>query len=200
MLLLFVCCFGEGFFKAPSSTSTSPVQLNLFGQFVGCLYGKFNVHQRSTQPQLAICQAVQMSCKNIPSLGQLFIKCEDIPRRYSAVLCLELSLVTLPVDSGRSCIFSPSCKAIHSEKEGGKKKKKKSKHPPPWCSSELSPLLWLAKQLVLIHLSPLLIKNKKCHSLLELQDPPSGEAGLSGCCIYWESSGRVEVVCSAGCS
>lgn len=122
-----------------------------------------------------------MSCKNIPSLGQLFIKCEDIPRRYSAVLCLELSLVTLPVDSGRSCIFSPSCKAIHSEKEGGKKKTKKTekrrKHPPPWCSSERSPWLWLAKQLVLIHLSPLLIKNKKCHSLLELQDPPSGKPG-----------------------
>lgn len=122
-----------------------------------------------------------MSCKNILSLGQLFIKSEDIPERYSAVLCLELSLVTLPVDSGRSCIFGPSCKAIHSE-EGGKekeeKKKKKGKHPPPQCSSELSPLLWLAKQLVLIHLSPLLIKNKKCHSLLELQIHPAGSRAV----------------------
>lgn len=166
---------------------------------MGYLYGKFRVHQRSTQSQLAICQAVQMSCKNIPSLGQLFIKCEDIPRRYSVVLCLELSLVTLPVDSRRSCIFSPSCKAIHSEKEGGRGGEKRRKHPPPWCSSELSPLLWLAKQLVLIHLSPLLIKNKKCHSLLELQDPPNGEARLSRCCIYWESSGRVEAVYSTSC-
>lgn len=113
---------------------------------MGCLCGKFNVHQSSAQPQLAICQAVQMSCKNIPSLGQLFIKCKDIPRRYSAVLCLELSLVTLPADSGRSCIFSPSCKAIHSEKEGGRGKKKKK----PTEKKEKAP-----SSLVLLRTQPL---------------------------------------------
>lgn len=77
----------------------------------------------------------------------------------------------------RKKLYFQSLLQGNSFRGGRGKKKKKGKHPPPWCSSELSPLLWLAKQLALIHLSPLLIKNKKCHSLLELLDPPSGKPG-----------------------
>lgn len=100
-----------------------------------------------------------------------------------ALLCSVVSWAVFSNSASgfRKKLYFQSLLQGNSFREGGrekkKKKEKKRKHPPPWCSSELSPLLWLAKQLVLIHLSPLLIKNKKCHSLLELQDPPSGKPG-----------------------
>ena len=113
--------------------------------------------------------------------------------------CLELSSVTMPVDSGRNCIFFFS----HFCKRFIQKKTTTPVHPLPspvellFSSGSFQPLrsqpLALTCQTASFN-SPftLLIKNKKCHSLQELQDPPSRDAALSASCVFGESSGRVE--------
>lgn len=113
--------------------------------------------------------------------------------------CLALSSVTTRVDSGRNCIFLVTSA---SGSFRGKKKKAPERRqclPPAelLSSGSLKPLrsqpLALTCQTASFN-SPftLLIKNKKCHSLQELQDPPSRVAVLSGSYVYRESSGRVE--------
>lgn len=104
--------------------------------------------------------------------------------------CLELFSVTKRGDSGRNCIIWVTYASDSFRKNNNKLSTRTAFTPVEllFSSGSLKPLrsqlLALTCQTASFN-SPftLLIKNKKCHSLQELQDPPSRDAAVGELCL-----------------